>query len=98
MFNGEIVMKLRLEYLSPYVDKFFICEKRYTHQGKRKDTLFVDMNKDWFAPYSDKVVILIDETTPEDGAWANENSHRNYAMPYLFTEEGPWICSVCDVD
>jgi hypothetical protein len=98
MFNGEDVMKLRLEYLAPHVDKFFVCEQRYTHQGKRKDTLFVELYKDWLDPYKSKVVILVDETVPQGGTWKVENSHRNYVLPFLFAEPGPWICSVCDVD
>lgn len=98
MFNGEEILKLRLEYLAPHVDKFFVCEQRYTHQGKRKDTLFIDIHKDWFEPYKNKVVLLVDETAPQGGTWRVENSHRNYVLPYLFAEAGPWICSVCDVD
>jgi len=41
MYNGEKVVELRLEYLYPYVDKFYIYEGRYTHQGKRKEELFL---------------------------------------------------------
>jgi hypothetical protein len=98
MFNGEEVMKLRLQYLTPFVDKFFVCEQRYTHQGKRKDVLFIEKNKEWFEPYKNKVVLLVDETAPQGGTWKVENSHRNYVLPFLFSEPGPWICSVCDVD
>lgn len=98
MFNGEEVMKLRLQYLTPHVDKMFVCEQRYTHQGKRKDSLFIEQYKDWFDPYKNKVVLLVDETAPQGGTWKVENSHRNYVLPFLFAESGPWICSVCDVD
>lgn len=98
MFNGEEIMRLRLQYLAPFVDKFFVCEQRYTHQGNRKDTLFIELYKDWFEPYKNKVVLLVDETAPQGGSWGVENSHRNYVVPLLSAEDGPWICSVCDVD
>jgi len=96
LFNGEEIMKLRLEYLSPYVDIFYIVEQRYTHQGQRKETLFVDSCKDWFKSY--KVCILVDESEPSTDPWVKENRHRNYVIPWLMAEQGPWICTVCDCD
>lgn len=91
-------MRLRLEYLAPHVDRFYITEQRYTHQGKRKETLYTDLHKDWFEPYKAKVTILIDESEPSTEAWTKENRHRNYVMPWLLAEQGPWICTVCDCD
>lgn len=99
LFNGEIVMKLRLEYLSPHVDTFFICEQRYTHQGSLKEKLFIEIYKDWFEPYSHKIVFLVDETKPTPGdTWNHENNHRNFSMTSLSSEKEPFICSVCDLD
>ena len=62
LFNGDSIMQLRLQYLYPHIDKMYICEQLYTHQGTKKEQLYIDLYKDWFAPYLDKVVFLVDET------------------------------------
>ena len=100
MFNGEPVVKLRLQYLFPYVDTFYICEQRYTHQGQRKEQLYIEQYKDWFAPYLSKIRFLIDEQKHEGGSWVFENNHRRYAIPFILEEyKGKqYILSVCDVD
>ncbi len=80
LFNGENIMKLRLNYLYPFVDRFFICEKRYTYQGKRKEELYVDLCKEWFAPFQDKITVIVDESEPFPEPWENEYHHRRYAQ------------------
>lgn len=101
MFNGEPVIQFRLKYLAPHVDHFFICEQRYTHQGRKKDTLYIELYKDWFHPYLDKITFCIDETNYEGfKTWDIENAQRNFPIPFILnkypTEE--FICSVCDCD
>ena len=99
LFNGELITKLRLEYMYPFIDKFYICEKRYTYQGKKKDTLFIETCFQWFLPYLDKIVFLIDEVPPSGNAWSVEKQHRNYAVPFIlrdFTE--PFLCINADID
>jgi beta-1,4-mannosyl-glycoprotein beta-1,4-N-acetylglucosaminyltransferase len=100
MFNGEPVIKLRLEYLFNKVDVFYICEQRYTHQGTRKDILFFEKHSEWFAPYISKIVLLIDENNYEGGSWAKENAHRNYPISYISENHKgqQYILSVCDCD
>jgi len=63
LFNGEDVVKLRLKYLYNHVDKFYICEQRYTYQGELKPELFIEKCKDWFADYMDKIVFVIDNNS-----------------------------------
>jgi hypothetical protein len=58
LFNGEDIVKLRLSYLNPFVDRFFITESCYTFSGKKKDSFFVDTCSDWFEPYKHKITIL----------------------------------------
>ena len=100
LFNGELIVKLRLKYLYEFVDRFYICEKRYTHQGKRKEQLFIGIFSDWFVDYKDKCVFLIDESEPFETSWKSENYHRNFSAKYIledFPEEK--ILLICaDVD
>ena len=35
-FKEDIIMDIRFNVLSPYVDKFIVCESTYTHSGKKK--------------------------------------------------------------
>jgi beta-1,4-mannosyl-glycoprotein beta-1,4-N-acetylglucosaminyltransferase len=102
MFNGEPILKARLEYLSPFVDTFYICEQRYTHQGIRKEQLFVEKNRDLLEPYASKIRILIDESDyrKSNNAWVAENSQRNFSIPYILLDypNESFIVSVCDVD
>lgn len=100
MFNGEPIVKLRLEYLFNDVDVFYICEQRYTHQGTKKDILFFEKYAEWFAPYISKIVILIDENNNTGGPWDKENAHRNYASQYISEnhKNEKFILSVCDCD
>ena len=100
MFNGEPIVKLRLEYLFNEVDVFYICEQRYTHQGARKDVLYFEKYAEWFAPYISKIVILIDEKNSGGTSWDKENAHRNYAMQYISEnhKNEKFLLSVCDCD
>jgi beta-1,4-mannosyl-glycoprotein beta-1,4-N-acetylglucosaminyltransferase len=102
MFNGEPILKARLEYLAPFVDRFYICEQRYTHQGVRKEKLFVEIYRDWLEPHMSKVCILIDERDyrQEKDTWVSENAQRNYSIPHILRDypTEKFIVSVCDVD
>lgn len=100
MFNGESIIRLRLEYLFNDVDVFYICEQRYTHQGSRKDILFFEKYAEWFTPYMSKIVMLIDENIIYGSSWDKENAHRNYATQYIYDNHvnEKYVLSVCDCD
>jgi beta-1,4-mannosyl-glycoprotein beta-1,4-N-acetylglucosaminyltransferase len=101
MFNGEPILKTRLEYLSDHVDCFYICEQRYTHQGQYKDQLYVEKYKEWLEPYLNKIKIIIDETNYSGKeSWDIENAQRNYSLTYILKdyESDKYIVSVCDCD
>lgn len=100
LFNGELIVKLRLKYLYSFVDRFYICEKRYTHQGKRKEQLFIEIFSDWFIDYKDKCVFLIDESEPFETSWKSENFHRNFSAKYILEDflEEKFLLICSDVD
>ena len=35
-FNENLMLDIRFNILDPYIDKFIVCESRYTHSGKTK--------------------------------------------------------------
>jgi beta-1,4-mannosyl-glycoprotein beta-1,4-N-acetylglucosaminyltransferase len=66
-FNGEAIVELRLQILSPYVQRFYVIEARMTHAGQPKDALFSESPK-WreiFGRYGDRIsVVIVDEFPP----------------------------------
>jgi hypothetical protein len=98
LFNGEEIAKARLEYLNKYVDIFYICEGRYTHQGSRKEVLYIEKKAEWFEEYKDKIRYYVFEKRPEE-VKNYEQSHRDSAvMEIIEKESSPYIISGCDID
>jgi len=62
-FEEKMMMELRFNILSPFVDKFIICEARYSHSGKEKDIRF---NKKDFPRFEDKITHIIVDKEPRD--------------------------------
>ena len=62
-FDEEMLLDLRLNILSPYVDKFIITEATYTHNGKDKKLIF-DINK--FLKFKDKITYIVVDKQPPD--------------------------------
>ena len=60
MFNGEEAALYRVKYLYETVDKFYICEKKYTHQGSEKEKLYIDVMRALFEPYLSKIEFAVD--------------------------------------
>lgn len=58
MFNELDLLQLRLEILSPYVDKFVLVESRQTFMGAEK-LLYYKENKERFAKWNDKIVHIV---------------------------------------
>ena len=100
LYNGEPIVELRLEYLYRHVDKFYIVEGQYTHQGTKKDILYFEKNKDIFKPYLDKIIFIENDYYDNNmNSFERENHHRNFVAPYILNNEtSPFILSVCDAD
>jgi beta-1,4-mannosyl-glycoprotein beta-1,4-N-acetylglucosaminyltransferase len=62
-FEEKMMMELRFNILSPFVDKFIICEARYSHSGKEKDIRF---NKKDFPRFEDRITHIIVDKEPRD--------------------------------
>ena len=39
-YDEDLILDLRLNILSKYIDKFIICESKYTHSGRKKKIKF----------------------------------------------------------
>ena len=62
-FEEKMMMELRFNILSPFIDKFIVCESRYSHSGKEKDIKF---NKNDFPEFENKITHLIVDKEPKN--------------------------------
>ena len=74
--NDELdLLALRLEYLSPFVDRFVIAESAQTFTGEPKP-LHVTESLDRFADFADRIDVVVYEPSPADTAWDRERLAR----------------------
>ena len=72
-FDEEMILDLRLNILSKYVDKFIITEATYAHNGEPKKLNF-DINK--FSKFKDKIeYIVVEDQPPSLFKVNNKDSH-----------------------
>ena len=62
-FEEHFMMGLRFEILDPFVDKFIVCEAKYTHSGKQKN---INFDKKKFPKFEHKIIHLIVDEEPKD--------------------------------
>ena len=84
LFNGEPIVKLRLEYLYNYVDYFYIVESIYTFSGIKKQRYYCDKYIDWFEPYLDKIVFVKIETLLNNSNITLSNQINNISILFIY--------------
>tara|TARA_B110001452_G_C15107373_1_gene386067 strand:- start:57 stop:842 length:786 start_codon:yes stop_codon:yes gene_type:complete len=97
LYNGEkIVLDIRLNTLSKYIEKFIIVESKYDHQGNKKKLTF---KIDEFKKFKEKITYLVIENFPGKlSNWERENYQRNYLNEGLaLANENDYII-ISDVD
>ena len=62
-YDEELIIDLRFNMLNQYVDKFIICEAKFSHSGRKKKLNF-DINK--FSKFKDKILYQVVENEPEN--------------------------------
>ena len=62
-FEEHLMMGLRFEILDPFVDKFIVCEAKYTHSGKQKN---INFDKKKFPKFEHKIIHLIVDDEPKE--------------------------------
>ena len=113
-FDEEVVLDLRLNMLTPYVDYFVIVESKFTHKGDKRDLKF-DINK--FTELKDKIIYLVYDQEPNDieklldednddeksrkqilNAARRENGQRNFIAKGLENADSNDLILISDVD
>lgn len=75
-FNELDILKIRLNVLSPVVDRFVISEATETFSGLKKP-LYYEENKALFAEFQDKIIHVVVEDTPEGGTHERDTFQKN---------------------
>jgi beta-1,4-mannosyl-glycoprotein beta-1,4-N-acetylglucosaminyltransferase len=98
MFNGEDIIKMRLEYYKDFFDEFYFTESWYTFTGKRKPFLYCEKYAEWFAPYKEKVKFHILNDIHSLNPWEQEEHQRNAVVPRILSEHPDAIVFFSDCD
>lgn len=75
-FNELDLLKLRLNILSPYVDKFVISEATETFSGMPKP-LYYEENKEMFAEFQDRIIHVVVSDTPPGDTHVRDTYQKN---------------------
>jgi len=73
-FDEDLVLELRLNYLSKLVDHFIIVESKFTHKGDQRELKF-DINN--FKEFKNKITYIILDKSPEGIEEINESDNEN---------------------
>ena len=97
-YNELDILKKRLKYLSPVVDKFVLVESTKTFRGNSKE-LFYEQNKKDFDEWKDKIIHVIVEDNPDDkNPWVRESYQRNCITRGLTEISVEDLVMISDVD
>lgn len=75
-FNELDILKIRLNVLSPVVDRFVISEATETFSGLKKP-LYYEENKEMFAEFADKIIHVVVEDTPQGDTHYRDTFQKN---------------------
>lgn len=97
-FNELDILKIRLNILNPYVDRFIIEEATTTFSGQPKELCF-EKNKDMFKEFLHKITyIVVDDNPTEATTFERDTFQKNHLIEGLkdATENDIIMLSDCD--
>jgi len=75
-FNELDLLEIRLNTLDEFVDYFVLVESTITHSGKDKPLYYRD-NKDRFSKFSNKIIHIVVEDTPNGNSFERDVFQKN---------------------
>lgn len=97
-YNELEMLKKRLAYLSPIVDKFVLVESNVTFRGNPKK-LFYDEHRDMFSEWKDKIIhVVVDDNPDGKDPWLREYHQRNCILRGLESFDDDTLVMISDVD
>ena len=98
-FNELDILKLRMQILSPYVDKFVLEESTVTFSGEPKEMIFAK-NRDMFREFEDKILYVAVDNSPMSGVTTHERDkfQKNQLIRAMTEAKPDDIVIFSDVD
>ena len=98
-FNELDILKLRMQILSPYVDKFVLEESTVTFSGEPKEMIFAK-NRDMFREFEDKILYVAVDNSPMSGVTTHERDkfQKNQLIRAMSEAKPDDIVIFSDVD
>ena len=97
-FNELDILKLRMEIMDPYVDKFVIEEAKYTFSSEPKPLYYLE-NKDMFKKWEHKIIhIVVDECPLGIPPHDMDHFQKDFLLKGLEQCREDDICIFSDVD
>ena len=72
-FDEDLVLDLRLNYLSKFVDNFVIVESKFNHKGEERK---LEFDLDRFVKFKDKITYIILDKNPESIEKIKDNDNE----------------------
>ena len=80
-FDEDVVLDLRLNYLSKYIDKFVIIESKFNHRGEKREPQF-DLKK--FQKFKEKIIYILIDKEPDGIEEVNDNDgHEEKSRKFI---------------
>ena len=76
-YDEDLILDLRLNILNKHVDKFVICESKFSHSGREKKLNF-DIKK--FSEFKNKIIYLVSDDEPLD-LIIDKNTNKKKELP-----------------
>ena len=70
-FNELDILKLRMQIMAPFVDKFVLEESTVTFSGEPKPMIFAN-NREMFREFEDKIIYVAVDNSPMSGVTTHE--------------------------
>ncbi len=80
-YDEELILDLRLNMLDQYVDKFVICEAKFSHSGRKKKLNF---NIDKFSKFKDKIIYVALENEPENLVYEDKTKKKESSANWRY--------------
>ena len=72
-FNENLMLEVRFNILSKYVDKFIVVEAKYSHSGEKKKLNF-NINK--FSEFKKKIIYIVIDNEPNDVVYQKKDNSK----------------------
>lgn len=87
-FNELDILKMRMNIMSPYVDKFVVAESTVTFSGIDKPLYYAE-HKDMYKEFEEKVIHVVIDDTPMDTTPFLRDSHQKCAVARGVVDANP---------